>query len=259
MRRAVIVVLSLLAVSLATPSQAAPPRLERQLMIFSYDGYGPALLNVEGEVQAKGRPGYFASVTADLFQGELTPFFPDVIELGDDGAPVRTYGAIGDRDICASPVVSCAPAVSMDSLSFSSSFSVGKSRTPVHLRMIIAMEGTHVEASHLELGWKTQIRRGGFSRATSGGSGARALGTSVEAMPEATLRGGARGSIAIGVPPCEDLGAGAVTLSGGTKDQTAVCPSYAFAAAAKKATTWTLTGAAAGSTAYRTRLIDIDL
>lgn len=259
MRRLLVSLLSLATVAVAAPSQAAAPRLQRQLMVFTYDGLGPALLSVEGSVEAIGRPGYFATVIADEFDGQLDPFFPDVIDLGGNGSPARTYGAVGAHDLCVSPVVTCTPSSTTGSLGFGVSFSVGRSTRPQHLRLLLALEGTKVSASHVELGWKAHVRHSGFTRSTAGGTGVRAFGAAVEAMPDASLRGGRSGSIAVAVPPCEDVGAGVVRLTGGRTTETAICPSYPVAAAAAGPTTWTTSGPAAGITTYRTRLIVIDL
>lgn len=95
----------------------------------------------------------------------------------------------------------------------------------------------------------------------------------IEAFTGATLPGGKRGSVAIGVPPCSgspvavSSGAGSVTLAGGVKPVQASCPQDVMRPSqlARKATTWTLTGPVAGTTADQVsepgtvRLIVIDL
>jgi hypothetical protein len=243
----------------AAPSFGSTPRLERQLLVFSYDGKGPALLSVEGSVEAIGRPGYLASVAADGEGSDLTPFFPDLVELGEDGAPLQTYGAVGAHDLCLSPVVTCDSRAGSSSLQFGISFSVGKSSSPVHIRMVVALEGTRVRASHVEIGWKARKRLGGFSRVTTGGTGVRTVGTSLEALPTATLPGGRGGSIAVAVPPCDQVGAGIVTLTGAKAASTTACPTGPFAAAAVGVTRWSMAGTAAGMSTYRTRLLVFDL
>jgi hypothetical protein len=79
-----------------------------------------------------------------------------------------------------------------------------------------------------------------------------------EVFTSATLKGGSRGSVAIGVPPCSGapgvaatLGAGMATLSGGVKPVETVCPRDVArpSQVARKATTWTFSGTVAGMTA----------
>ena len=78
-----------------------------------------------------------------------------------------------------------------------------------------------------------------------------------EAFTTASLKGGSRGSVAIGVPPCSGVpigvsgGAGSVTLSGGVAPVQASCPADVLrpSQVARRATTWTLNGPVAGLTA----------
>lgn len=259
MRRLVALAVGLAVVAAAAPSVAAGPRVERRLMVFSYDGRGPAILLVQGEVEAKGVPGYFATVSASEHDGELDPYFPDVLELGEPSEPPRTYGALGARDLCASPVVSCTRKPGSSSLGFSISYSIGRGDEVSHTRLYLAMEGTRIETSSISRGWRMHSRSGGLARSTAGGTGARAFGASVEAQPEARLPGGRRGSIGIGVPPCDELGLGIVSLTGGRRPVTDTCPAYPLSAAAKGATQWVLSGTAAGLSSSRTRLLVIDL
>jgi hypothetical protein len=258
-RRLVVLLAGLALLATGAPSLAAQPRLQRQLLVFTYDGTGPGLLSVSGTVEANGRPGYLASVAAEALDGHLDPFFPDVYELGDGGAPAHTYGAAGTHDVCASPLVTCTADPGSTSLQFSIGFSVGESPRPVHLRMLIAVEGTKVKTASAKIGWKGTKRTGGFSRVTGGGTGFRAGGFAAEALPDASLRGGRKGSVAIAVPPCDQLGAGLLTLAGGRKDAVAACPTGPFTAAADGPARWSLTGDAAGVSSYLTRLIVVDL
>lgn len=93
-----------------------------------------------------------------------------------------------------------------------------------------------------------------------------------EVFTRATLQGGRRGSVAIGVPPCAggqgfSTGVGSATLSGGVAPVDTVCPRDVLrpSQVATKATTWSLTGTAVGLTAYvvsepgTVRLLVIDL
>lgn len=79
---------------------------------------------------------------------------------------------------------------------------------------------------------------------------------------EATAPGGGRGSVAIAHPPCHLFGiaapgAGAVALTGGAAPVVAACPDALAppASAASGATTWKLTGAAAGVSDVPARLV----
>src|SRR4051812_32057212 len=192
MRRLALLLAGLLVLAAAAPSIATPQKLQRQLIEFSYDGRGPALLSVEGWTEAGGRPGYFATVSAEDFEGNGTmqPFFPDLIELGEGAAPPHVYGAAGDHDVCASPVLTCTTTAGSGKLRFSLGYSVGKSDRPNHIRFYLAMEGTSVHADAISIGWKWHKRTSGVTRAMGGGTGARAFGASVEALPAATLPGG---------------------------------------------------------------------
>src|SRR3954452_13101605 len=121
MRRLALLLAGLLVGAAVTPSLAAAPKGQRQLVQFSYDGRGPAMLSVEGWTEASGRPGYFATVSAEDFEGNGTmqPFFPDLIELGEGAAPPHVYGAAGDHDVCASPVLTCTTTPGSGKLRFS--------------------------------------------------------------------------------------------------------------------------------------------
>jgi hypothetical protein len=259
MRRLALLLAGLLDAATVTPSLASGPRLQRELLVFSYDGPGPALLSVDGYVEAKGRPGYFADVTGGVHDGHLVPYFADVLELGEPAGPPHVYGAAGSHDLCAAPAITCTTTPGSSRLRFTVGSIMGRSEATIHARYFLALEGTSLHAETVGIGWKVQRRTAGISRVAGGGTGAHALGSYVEAMPSASLPGGRRGSIAIAVPPCDELGAGTVTLTGAAQPDQRTCPTSAFADAAARATSWTLSGPAAGASEYRTRLLVIDL
>jgi len=78
-----------------------------------------------------------------------------------------------------------------------------------------------------------------------------------EAFTDGSVKGGPRGSVAIGVPPCSGTpvgaaaGVGTVTLAGGVAPVEATCPADTMrpSQVARKATTWTFSGPVAGLTA----------
>jgi hypothetical protein len=79
----------------------------------------------------------------------------------------------------------------------------------------------------------------------------------LEVFTKASVKGGPRGSVAIGVPPCSATpvglagGAGEATLSGGVAPVKTSCPQDVLRPSqiATKATTWTFAGTVAGLTA----------
>lgn len=89
-----------------------------------------------------------------------------------------------------------------------------------------------------------------------------AMGRGAGAFGYADAPGLAGGSVAIGSLPCENFvvgaGAGAATLTGGTKDAVATCAdSSPPAAAAPGSTEWVFEGAAGGVAAHPARLVVI--
>lgn len=258
MRRLVLLLAGALAASGITPALAGP-RLQTEVLVLSYDGPGPAALVVDGYVEARGRPGYFATASANVFDGRVSPFSSGLVELGEPSGPVRTYGATGSHDLCADPAISCTTTPGSDRLRFTIGSTMGRSEAPMHARIYVALVGTSLHVDTARIGWRVRTRTAGVARTSGDGTGMQLLGGTVEALPAATLPGGRKGSIAIAVPPCDEQGVGDVTLSGGADPTPHSCPTSTFADAAAKATTWSLSGTAAGASEYRTRLLVIDL
>ena len=258
MRSLVLLLAGALAAAGVTPALGGPP-LQTEVLFLSYDGPGPAALVVDGYVEAKGRPGYFATASANAVDGRVSPYASELVELGEPSGPVHTYGAAGSHDLCAEPAITCTTTLGSDRLRFTIGSTMGRSDAPMHARVYVALVGTSLHVETARIGWRVRTRTSGVTRTSGDGTGAQALGGTVEALPAATLPGGRRGSIAIAVPPCDEQGIGAVTLTGGADPSPHGCPTSTFADAAAKATTWSLAGPAAGASEYRTRLLVIDL
>ena len=256
------VVVLLLVLGAALPSEAAAPPLQRVHRSWSFDGTGTGVLVVQGQVRYGAAGGVFAQVAGDSTAAgrpAQTVYFPQVQDLG--GSPAATYGALGDRDLCADPVTTCR--VTPDGeLTFVSVFLVvGDDETRSHVRFHLYLEGTRVRVDDTLVRWR-RTPVGGARRvleADADGAGLQTGGRSVGAHLSATASGGRRGSIAVAAPPCGTAGAGAALLRGPGVTQPRSCPTGPFAAVTRRAGGWTLTGPAAGVTEGRTRLLVLDL
>jgi hypothetical protein len=222
---------------------------------YSYDARQPGILFVTGSFDI--RPGsYFAVLDEIDTRGPDPESLGVVVDLDAFGAG-DTYGALGNRDLCRGPV-RCE--VANGQMSFTVEFTVnGDGRHRQHLRQYVIARGAHVVVHDVLLrGWTAAHRRGGALRRTDAdaqGAGAMVDGAGAGADLGVSAPGPAGGSLALAVPGCEQAGAGMITLAGGEQSQTALCPTYSVGAVARHKTTWRLTGAVAGATAYKTRLL----
>jgi hypothetical protein len=253
---------ALLVAALAVPAGAQPRPLTHVERIYSFDGSGTGLLVVSGTVDPGRGRGLIASVAGDAARtgGPIqNVFFPDVFEM--DMAAPHTYGVAGRQDLCADPVTVCTLAAD-GGLGFTSTFAVsGDDEHEAHVRFAIALRGARVTFKEKMIGWRGAPLHG-LRQVTNDdveGEGVTGGGFTAGALLSASAPAGRRGSIAIGVPPCDDLGAGAVVLAGPSASQSAVCPTGAFAAVASRPGTWTLSGLAAGLSGHSTRLVVLDL
>jgi hypothetical protein len=203
-------------------------------------------------------PGAFFAEVTELDARSTQPRAPfaDVLDL-DSFSELGTYGAVGNRDLCPGPVTCIAQ---NGGLGFSISFDVsGDGRHMQDIREYFVVRGAHVVIhDRLLKRWTASHRAGGVTRRTvadASGAGAVALGQTVGANLGVTAPGPTGGSIAIAVPGCDQIGAGALILSGGLTGETTICPTDNVAAIARKATTWDATGAVAGWSNNTTRLV----
>ena len=249
-----------MAGAFASPAAAEhASSLQTKWAKYSYNGRGYAFLQIMGS--AKIVPGsYFATVDVDRpTSSKADAFFPFILDL-DSLSSARSYGAIGNRDLCPGPVNCHARG---GAFSFSVGFTVqGGGSRPNGLDTYVVLRGADVKIHDILLhGWTAHHRDGGALRVSdsqAGGAGVDVFGNAAGANTGTSAPGPRGGSIGIAVPACDQVGAGLLVLTGGEQTQTAVCPSDAVAAVARRATTWTATGAVAGVSAYSTRMLVID-
>jgi len=245
--------LSLVAV-LHVPADASSPA-QRVGLRLDFDGKGSGVYVIQGSVKADAAPpGLMASVSTD----SVHAFFPEVLELRS-GSASTTYGAAGVHSLCAAPAI-CTLSADGSTLDFSFSYSVsGDGVHEFHTRDYLVLEGAKVTITHTGVGAWTLHRFRSWTRVVDDQvavAGARVAGADAEVDQTASAKGGAHGSVALAVPPCDVAGAGVATLTGGAAGaQAIICPSSAVAGLATKPTTWTLNGALAGATTLHTRLL----
>ncbi|HVB26623.1 MAG TPA: hypothetical protein VNE21_01785 [Mycobacteriales bacterium] len=232
----------------------ARPAEHTEVARYSFDGRGSGLMLARGSIRI-GAGAVFAFVSVDLTNPHHPQaFFGQVLDLGTpDG--IRSYGAAGAHRLCTAPL-SCR--ISGGTFSFDASYTVDASGSPpTHLRFYLALRGAQLSLHESLLGWRVHHRSGGLlirSDADAAGVGVDVTGTDFGVTTGVFAPGPAGGSVGILVPGCDQLGAGALTLTGGSSSTTAVCPSYPVSAYAPGATTWSATGAAGGVSANQTRL-----
>lgn len=261
-RRVLPLLLALLLGAAALPAQAAPA-VQRVHRSWSFDGTGTGVLVLSGRVRWGATQGVYAQVAGDA-PGPGRPAdvtsFASVQDVG--GAAGGTYGRIGRRDLCPDPVTTCR--VEDGDLVFTSVFVVsggGKGGAAAHTRFHLYLEGQRVSVQDVLVGWR-RTPVGGARRVTqeqADGAGLGSGGRSSGALLSAAATGGRRGSLALAVPPCGTAGAGAAVLTGPGAQATEACPTGPFAATARRGGRWTLSGATAGVTDGRTRLLVLDL
>lgn len=262
-RRVLPVLLALLVGAAALPAQAAPT-VQRVHRSWSFDGTGTGVLVLTGRVAWGATEGVYAQVAGDA-PGRGRPadvtYFASVQDVG--GPVAGVYGRAGRRDLCLDPVTTCR--IEDGTLVFTSVFVVaggGEGGATTHTRFHLYLEGTRVSVEEVLVGWRRTPVGGGrrVTQEQADGVGVQTGGTSAGALLSATASAGRRGSLALAVPPCGTAGSGATLLRGpGGAQATRPCPTGAFAATARSGGRWTLSGAGAGVTDGRTRLLVLDL
>lgn len=254
MRRVLAVLALVLVAALHTPADAAAA-VQRVGLRLDYDGTGSGVYTISGVIKTDAKhPALLASVAAS----GKDAFFPNVVELGKDGVST-TYGAEGSHSLCPAPAV-CTVSRDGGSLGFSFSYNVAGDGVHAYRSTdYLVLQGAEVTFAHAGLGPWTLHRFSAWTRVLdtqAALAGARTQGLDAEVDTDVSAVGGPHGSVAIGVPPCEGVGAGAATFTGAdTGTQAALCPTSAVAGLATRRTTWQLSGALAGVSSLRTRLL----
>ncbi|HVF05324.1 MAG TPA: hypothetical protein VNA20_10815 [Frankiaceae bacterium] len=131
-------------------------------------------------------------------------------------------------------------------------------------RVFVVLRGAASSVEVTGRGWRLRRWSGETRIAGDDAVSAGVPFAGARAFQQASARGGASGSLALGQLPCDGVGlvgagAGAAQLTGGAAPVLTTCASAAPAAAvATGATTWTLDGAAAGLADVPARLVVID-
>ncbi|HEV2890240.1 MAG TPA: hypothetical protein VGX28_07660 [Frankiaceae bacterium] len=134
-------------------------------------------------------------------------------------------------------------------------------------RVVVAMRGhdQRVELDDHVRGWRLSAWRGPVREVAGDLATATATPYGAGSFVDAESVGGPGGSVAIGHPPCTQVGyvsggAGAVRLLGGTREVVGSCPATFSppAAAAPGSTEWSLTGAAGGVSDVPVRMVVIE-
>lgn len=256
MLRRLLLCASLLLAATSVPALATTHSTHEAVATYSFDGAGDATMIVSGSIRMA--PGaIFVLTQADVTsRAQPQVFFPQVLDL-DPTDGIRTYGALGNHTACAAPLT-CS--VSGDTFGFGISFDVqGDGKHPIHVRMFLAARGAAVTLrDRVMLHWHARHRSTGLitrTDADAAGAGAEVEGNDIGAMTSVSAPGATGGSVALAIPGCDALGAGVMTLTGGTQTQDALCPTQPVGALAWQRTSWQMTGFAAGVSQNQTRLV----
>lgn len=262
MRRLAALALMLTALPLA-PASAADPLLTTYVVERTTAATAP--LTIRGGAGAHGGDYAFAAVAGAtsrngrLISAEGALFFglaPDS-ELG-----ART--PVADVECKDVPVASgvCAGTITGGAIAFAVWWD-----EPAFNRAFVVLRGVGKSVDLGERGspgWRLSRWTGSTRVVTDADlvTAGTAMGRGAGSFGYASAPGAVRGSVAIGSLPCESFvvgaGAGAATLTGGTKDALATCAdTYPPAAAAPSSTEWVFEGAAAGVAAHPARLVVI--
>jgi hypothetical protein len=255
----------------AIPIAAAPARLVTETVRYSYDGAGSASMVTTGTVRMAPR-AVFAVVEVDLAPRKHPhAFFPEVLDL-DPGDGVRTFGAVGNRELCRKPLT-CH--VQGDLFSFEiHDFASSDGSHQLHLRFYLAARGAKVSIKDDLVGYKAHRRSNGLITrydTDATGAGIATSGVDVGALTGVSAPGDRAGSVAILVPGC-GIGGGVGTFRGGDAtyapgpfkspyeliSKVVLCPSGPVPKYAHRATIWTAEGLMAGASTNETRLVVID-
>lgn len=262
--------LGVAAVALAiAPAQslAAPPDQTVVLMVYRTTTQPGSL-----ELSVSAPPGSGRSAVATAYLDVEGPDITNVI----DGSAVA-FGAADDARVTAGGESvrlcdhgACAADAETWTAGFGLSMTNPEGMDGVNV-VLVAARGPRISYSYRLKGWairrvSTQVRwvPGGDAALV----GAYGSGSGVETFEQTTAPGGRYGSVAVAVAPCSQAstsvsrGAGLLTLEGGWTRPSVGCPTAenTMASWASSATTWRVTGTAAGDTTLSdARLFVIDL
>jgi hypothetical protein len=208
------------AVAAAPP--AAPVATQEVLTIQRTAKTGLAALALIGKVEAKGVPGFLATVdrwTSGAYSSQLGTFV-DFNEVGG----LTKYGHGSAVPLCNNDLV-CSIDPKDGSLTFTiteTSDADNKDDSWAGLTRYVAIRGTKIDIQVAAIGFTVKRHTAAtFERVTreqADADGVGALGSGAELFQAAQLSGGPRGSFAALQLPCDISGAGAVTFAS-TGDQ----------------------------------------
>lgn len=260
-RTALVVLASAASIIMAPgPPAKASVRVFQQVRQYALDGRDGGVLVLQGSVEARGAAGALAFVGGSAPRTGALPtqvMSPTLLDLG----PLRDgmYGLSGRRDLCEGASITCEVSSDGQRVDFTYVAAVDPTRGPaIHQRLFVVTIGTKVKVSASGQHWQAKQPSATLSRVageTADAQGARLLGLRAAVAPQASAVVPARGSIAIGVPACDDAGVGAFTLMSAHSSTRAYCPSGPVAGVDTGSGSWTLSATAVGTTEYTTRLL----
>lgn len=235
------------------------PQQRDELYAFRLTSAGGGTIHVDGLIASYDQPGIFASVVIERALDDArsaVSYLPRVVEVGRRRSAGVTYGVTG----CGYPVT-CSQSRHGDAVQFTYSLSLaGDGESLREYTLLMALRGTitRVDSVRARGAWRKRSYGRGWSDVTSTMTrvGAEAPGVDAELFVAASAVS-ERPSVAIAIPPCDVIGAGAFTLEGGEQPVTEVCPSGPVSAVSMHATRWEVTGVAAGLAEHRPRLVTI--
>jgi len=233
------------------------------MLRFDFDGPAHGILRNHLDLSGTAdlEPGAFLADALVDVTDRSDPQVPiaDVSDFDELSAP-HAYGPAGEIDPCPGVPI-CG--TSTGEFVFGAGYSPPAEHGRVHLRYYFVLRAAHihyrVNALH---GWRLRDYRGTVERITdaqSAGAGAGTFGDEAGALTDVSSSRTTAGTVAIAVPPCEDRGAGTLSLTGGTKSLAVPCGEGPAGAVAYRPVTWHLTGVAAGVSHGRTRLMVLAL
>jgi hypothetical protein len=249
---------AVLAGVLSAPAAAAPAPPNARTLILERTTSGPASFSliVDAQLSDDAREGFIGTVSARVEAGRVV----DAVSLGAH-AFYWDYGVRADTgeqvvEVC-QPTGGCIVNRTLAYQGWTQSSDDGGD--DVHNRLYVVIEGPGTIRFTGD-GWTLHHRPMTYrwvGSADAEGSGVLTGSTGVHRFESASLRGGPRGSIATGAPPCSRSGSGLVargagtaTLTGGAEPQSVTCPTSAarpyLTALAAGGTDWSLTGPVIG-------------
>jgi hypothetical protein len=230
---------------------------------------GPADFRFDISAEADGVPGFLTDIWMSYdHAGRVSAVKPGEVQAFNDTREPAVYASGRSLSSCAVGICETG-STPMGSLAIVSR-DEGSTSTPA---VLVIARGSRVTWQFRGHGYRLLRARARFRYVAAGNTsavGVNYLGNGAEFYATSTsLRGGPRGSIAVGVAPCSTSGSGVVSrgvgrlsLSGGPATRTTTCPRErgVLADTTARRTTWDLQGFGAGDTSMRgVRLLVIDL